>query len=211
MPSGPTSSSSDLHARSRSEDLAARRLLLADDLPGGAPLPEDAPASPTRRRGTFAFVVAFGTALLVALLSWGFSSRIVPGGASLAAGPPAPSPPTGSGLDLRLRISPPAVSRLDGMHLFRQEVGAARGEIILRADGAIDGVRIDSDRVRGLVDVLETRGIAFLELLTAAHAPPLVADGGDWNEWSGRLQMRRALRRLELAGGSLVLDVVEPG
>lgn len=211
MPSSSTSSGRE--ARERSDELAARELLLADDALRDSGSPQ-ADACPERRqRVPLAFLAAFSTALFLAGISWLVSSQD-----STVEAPPVvvlePVPleeaPTS---ELLLRIGQFASARDDGVRQFREEVGAASGEVLLRPDGAIEAVRIESSRLRGLVDVLEREGLAFLEVTPGDGdaAPPIVAEGGDWQEWSARLQLRRAIRRLERIGGTLVLGVSESG
>lgn len=213
MPSASTTSGDA--ARKRSDERAARELLLAEDLrqEGAAPQGEADPGPGRGQRRPLAFLAAFFTALLLAGGSWLISSRgstvEVPVVISLEPAPTQPAPAS----ELLLRLGQFASVRDDGVRQFREEVGAASGEVLLRPDGVIKAVRIDSSRLRALVDALEREGLAFLEVTPgeAEAAPPIVAEGGDWQEWSTRLQLRRAIRRLERSGGTLVVGVSESG
>jgi hypothetical protein len=208
MPAASTETSDDVD--DRVPDRVIRQLLFEE--PAAAPahvaetpdLPEQAAS-----RAPKAFLIAFSAALLLAGASWMLaSSRSTSSpGLPVVTEAPAASPAA----DLLLRIGQFASASVDGVEMFHQQVGRMQGEVLLHADGRIEAVRIDSSRLRALVDLLEKEGLAFLEVPKAEVVPPVVAGGGDWQEWSDRLQVRRALRRVERLGGPLVLAVGQPG
>jgi hypothetical protein len=213
MPAASTKTPDDVD--DRVPDRVIRQLLFEEPAAVPAhvietPDPAD-PSDQAASRAPKAFLVAFSAALLLAGTSWILASSRSASSPGLPVVAEAPAASPASDLLLRMGQLASASASVDGVAMFRQQVGRMQGEVLLHADGRIEAIRIDASSLRALVDLLEKEGLAFLEVPDGEVTPPAVAGGGDWQEWSDRLQVRRALRRVERLGGPLILAVGQPG
>lgn len=214
MTASPTRRTNDGLRRSpdRPRQRDVRRLLLDDPL---EPVPE-APVAPapestsTSAIGLLPFATAFLVALVLAGLSWGLAGSLSEPDSPASSAPglaetPAIAPERATELVIRLAAAPDPVE--SGALRLEETARALDAQLEQAADGRILSLRISAERVPELAGLLETGGFATLAVAAADVPNPTGTRSEDWKEWSDRLQLRRAVRRVERLGGTVRLGV----
>ena len=197
----------------RADDQVIRQLLLEEPIdPVSKTAPE--PAEAARPRGGSARIAApilgFLLAIVLAVGSWVLATGWdveAPSPAVLPA--PTPSPSVDQPSELVLLVTPASGSDADEMADVRRQVLARGGSLEQDEDGVVRGVRIAGKELGALFEELESSD--GIRIIIAGDAPPDLSKGEDWQEWSRRLQLRRAIRRAERSADQVRLEVRTTG
>ena len=197
----------------RADDHVIRQLLLEEPID---PVPETAPepAKATRPRGGSARIAAPIFGFLLAIVLAGGSLVLATGWDVEAPSPavlpaPTPSPSADQPSELVLLVAPASGSDADEMADVRRQVLARGGALEQDEYGVVRGVRIAGEELGALFEELESSD--GIRIIIAGDAPPDLSKGEDWQEWSRRLQLRRAIRRAERSADPVRLEVRTTG
>ena len=192
----------------RAQDRAALRLLLEDDVETEVEAHAEVAEVPQKRSGV-AFFVTVVIALAIAAGSWMVAMALARTASTEQSGILAQEEVQSTDLLFELREDGMPSGELRDR--LRQAVGSHAGHLQTDSDGRVVVIEVGAARVRALMEALEGQGLGVLNSTEDTSVPPEVARGSEWEQWSDRLRIRRALRRAERQGGTIAVGVQESG